>query len=420
MIFKNKLKIGRDYYFTFITEFIVLVTGIIVYKCAAINFGNDGFAEYALCRRTISFIHPLLLLGFAVGIPRYIAMFNNPKDRSVSDNYFLCGLIISLAFSVIALTLVNLFSGSFAFLLFGDKNMQAFIFPISLLLFGLIVHSICYSYFRGMLMMKKANFIQLINLGIIPLSIYFFKDVVQAINITGIVCIAVSAFFLIQITYKMSLSTADFNKHGKELFIYGIQRIPGDLALAGFFAFPAFIIAHKSGITIAGYIAFSISLLNMVGAAFGPFSLIMLPKSVQMIRDNDFAQLKKNTSGILRFALFSTLSGLVVFEIFARQIIYIYLGENFEELIICSRIILLATVGYSIYICLRSVLDAFHYRAVNTKNMIICFAAFLFISMIIYVLALDYHFLLYAFVLCLSALGLVTYMEYKKIFKSPE
>jgi len=417
MVFLNKLKIGKDYFFTFLTEFMILVAGIVIYKLAALNFGNQGFSEYALCRRTISFIHPMLLLGFAVGIPRYIAMHSHDGEKGIADNYFICGTVISVSFSVLMLAVINAFSLPVSKLLFGSENMERFIFPISILILGLIIHSVCYSYFRGKLMMKKANFMQFVNLGIIPLVIYFYDDVMLALTVTGTACLAVSMFFLMVIFTGIRISFTDFRSHSRELFFYGIQRIPGDLALAGFFALPAFIVSHQSGIIIAGYIAFSISLLNMVGAAFGPFSLIMLPRSVQLIKSNDMAALRKSTHTILKITLLTTLAALLIFETFSREIIFLYLGENFEELVVCARIVMLATVGYSVYICLRSVLDAAHYKAVNTKNMILSFGVFILLSAAVYFTKSGYHMLLYAFVFSISLLGFITFYECRKIFK---
>ncbi len=63
----------KDVIITFAAQFFILITGILVYKFAAVFFGKTGFAEYALCRRTMVLILPAILLSLDVGISRYIA-----------------------------------------------------------------------------------------------------------------------------------------------------------------------------------------------------------------------------------------------------------------------------------------------------------------------------------------------------------
>src|ERR1041385_4657052 len=118
MGWKNKL--NADYVFTFFAEFIVLLAGVFVYKLAAKHLGDDGFSGYALCRRTISFVQPLLIIGLGVGIPRYIAMSMADSSYKKHGNYFVAGIILMLVISVPVLLAMLLFSNQFSFLLFGD------------------------------------------------------------------------------------------------------------------------------------------------------------------------------------------------------------------------------------------------------------------------------------------------------------
>jgi O-antigen/teichoic acid export membrane protein len=64
----------REYGGTFATEFTVLACQLLTYKLAAHFLGTTGFAEYAVARRTISILYPIVLLGFGVGLPRYVAI----------------------------------------------------------------------------------------------------------------------------------------------------------------------------------------------------------------------------------------------------------------------------------------------------------------------------------------------------------
>lgn len=414
----GRLKINKDYYLTFGTEILILFSGILVYKFAALNFGNEGFAQYALCRRTISFFLPLLSLGFAIGIPRFMANFTSADDDPKANAFFLGGLLMSLSFTLVVFIVVNLWSSYFSFLFFGTYTMESYMLPVSLYVTGLIFNALCYGFFRGKFMIISANIMQGINLGIAPLLILFYKDAYQVILYTGLLVCLVSLFFLFLILRKLTISFQDFNLHAKTLFKFGIQRIPGDFTLACFFALPAFFASHYFGIIMAGYIAFSISLLNMVGGVFGPFSLIMLPKSVRLIKENNLTELKQKSLVILRFTLIANVMGITFFELFAKEIISLYLGNNYGEIIICSRIVILASLGYTLYISLRSFLDAYHIRAVNTRNILVAFSVFVFLSFLVNFFSPDYRLFLFVFVLSMYILGIFTWLEYRKIFNS--
>lgn len=160
----------KDLIYTFLTEFFVLISGLLVYRLASNYFLGDGFSEYALSRRVISFVQPALLLGLGVGIPRYIAFsYKNLIDR---ESYFVSGCIVIFLVILFCLLVLNTFTHFFAFLFFGNDKFEYLIFPISLILTGLLLHTLCYAYFRGNLKMLYANILQLNNVSIIPIVFF--------------------------------------------------------------------------------------------------------------------------------------------------------------------------------------------------------------------------------------------------------
>jgi O-antigen/teichoic acid export membrane protein len=367
----------KDYILTFITELTILGSGLLVYRLAADILGKEGFSEYALVRRTISFLLPGLILGMGVAIPRYIgySYFNFKK----ANTYFIAGFIILFSIILIFSLLINLFQKNFAFLFFGDSKYYYLVFPINIMLIGLIFHSLCYGYFRGNLSMIKANFLQLINMGIVPFLVFFLKDnLKEIILLNGLIIILVSFIFLTMILKNITFERNEIYTNLKELIAYGIQRVPGDFGLSGLFSLPSTITAHISGITVAGYVAFGISLLNMIGAVFAPLGLILLPKTTQLVVNKDFESLKYYISKILKVTCIITVLVVFFFEIIANEIITLYLGNPPSDLVIITRIIVIASLGYTTYISMRSVIDAYYVKAINTKNILFSLLFFLF------------------------------------------
>jgi len=115
-----------------------------------------------------------------------------------------------------------------------------------------------------------------------------------------------------------------------------------------------------------------------------------------------------------------TLSGLIIFEIFAEQIINIYLGKTLDELTIISRIVMIGCLSYTYYVSMRSILDAYYIRSVNTKNIIIALLSFLTVAFFIYVLNRNYMFIVITLVGALYVLGSLTFYDIFKLVRKTQ
>lgn len=410
----------KDLLLTFFTESIVLISGLLVYKFAANLVGKDAFSQYALCRRTVSLILPALTMGLTVGIPRYIAYASSNSRYQHRDNYFLAGISILFTSVLIFTGILNIFKSSFALLLFANAEYDNFIFPVSLMLIGLTLHAACYSYYRGRLFMVRANILQLLNSGVIPLIVFIFQpDIISVLSVTGLCWIVTSATALLLVFRNLEWhNTKSLISCAKELFTYGIQRVPGDFGMAALISLPAIITAHISGIKEAGYVAFGTTILNMTGAIFAPLGLVFLPKASQLIAGKNMSKLKDYIRKLALLTFLLTLAGLVSFEIFANVIIKIYLGETFGELVLVARIIMSGCLAYTFYVSMRSILDAFYVKSVNTINILVSLTIMLTAFVLVYVLNGDHIALVFSFVAALYALGFFTLYEIFKLLKN--
>lgn len=420
---KNSIFLSKNYILTYITEFAVLISGILVYKLAAGSFGKDGFNEYSICRRTLSFIQPLLILGIGVGLPRYIAIAAANGHQKKISSYFYSAVIILLAVLILVSGVFLFFDTTLSFLFFGSESYYKLIYPLLIMLYGMVFHSLCYSFFRGEMRMGFANMMQLLNLGIVPMTIFIFgTNIYQVLLLTGFSWLIISLVFFLFIVVNLKPEKGNFKESAKELLRYGLQRVPGDVALGGFFALPTYFVAHlvKDNLNSAGNAAFAISLLNMIGAAFGPICLLLLPQASKAIANKDYTSLRKYSKEIFILTLVVSVIGLLIVEIFAEPLISIYMNGYYPDLIIIVRIVMPACVGYAVYISLRSILDAYHVRAVNTRNIFVCFVLFLVMVYSNQLLGYSYYYILISFVISLSLLGILTYLETGKIFKKNE
>jgi len=412
----------KDLALTFITQFFIMVLGIVVFKFAYSFLGGDGFSEYALSRKTLSLLEEITCLGLAVGIPRYIAYEaagESHKEKN-PDMYFLSGFIIILISTLIATLVLNMFKGPISFLLFGSSNYDYLVLPVNIALIGLMFHELCYCYFRGYMRMTRANILQFVNLGCVPiLAIMIGKDTVQVITITGLAWLFISAFPLFFILRYIKYS-GDLYSYMRELLTYGLRRLPGDVTLTALFTLPATFVAHIADLTLAGYVAFGISLLTMASAFFGPIGLVLLPKMSQLLATKNRKLLKIYIYKLLKLTSLSIFIGITFFEIFANQIISTYIGEGSSDIVLISRIVLIGGYSYPFYTETRSIIDAYYVRGINSTNVLISFSIFLLFSGATYLLGGNYINILIAFVLSVFLLGGLSLIRIKKIIAENE
>ncbi len=366
----------REYGGTFATEFTVLACQLLTYKLAAYFLGKTGFAEYAVARRTISILYPIVLLGLGVGLPRYVASAAGRGDEEAKARY-LGATVWCVGFSALAcVALSAAFRGGLAYLFFGSRGYASLILPLSLVVAGSAVHAIAYSYFRGILNMRAANLLQLVNFGLMPLAAFllYSKSVQAVLTALGILSIAVAGMALVFTPWKTV--ARDNRAEVKELLRFGIQRVPGDFILMALFALPATFVAHQSGIRAAGFVAFGISMLNVIGSLFSPFGLILLPKAGTLLAAGRNGELRKQVWLLTRitFAVSAVLA--VGIAVGAETLIRLYLGADFLEGAGILRLLLLAAVPYSLYTVLRNVIDAFHELGVTTMILAAGFGIF--------------------------------------------
>ena len=367
----------KDLLITFITEGLVLLCSLFVYRLAKQNLGTEGFAVYALCRRTHSFLAPAVLLGCSVAIPRFIA-YSKVNDEAKADSYFKAGILLIGISTLLFFILINAFSEQAAGLLFGERNLANLALPLSIMMVGYILHSLCYAYFRGHTRMIVANELQIINIAVIPLvAMSFAESAVAVLTWTGIGWL-VTASAVLLIFILPNLSGKISNMHLKELFSFGIQRIPADFGAAALFGLPATLTAHTSGVVAGGHVAFSISLLAMCGAVFTPIGLVLLPKASAALARRESASIKRYLKIVLFGSTVVSFMLTIGFEIAAEPILHLYLGRSVEQdLIAATRITILAAVPYGIYVASRSLIDAFFAKAVNALNILLALGLFL-------------------------------------------
>jgi len=423
----------EEYWPTLATEFTVILAQIVAYKLAAHFLGKNGFAEYAVARRAATLISPLPLLGLAVGLPRYIAYSLGQQsmgqsnigqqsltrsDAPAAARYYGATLRCVVCALILCLAALNFLNQQFAFLFFGDRAYAPLIFPVSLMVLGLCLHSVVYSYFRGHLAMRRANLLQLINLAGIPIFCFatLHQSAARLIFSLGLLW-SVVAFAALCFTPVQEF-VRPARGETRELLRYGVPRLPGEFALMALLALPVILVAHRSGVQQAGFVAFGISVLSMIGGIFAPLGLILLPKASSLLASGKTAELRVHVARLVRVSVAIAAVATVLVCALAHPLVRIYLGEGFDQAAVALQLIVLGAIPYALFTVLRNLIDAFHRDAVTAVITACGFAVFALAAWLGRGHMVAGREVLFAFLLALVTLGGAALIECGRILRA--
>lgn len=409
-------KSTRDYFFTFLVEMVIVASTLYVYRLSSTRWPDEQFSEYAITRRVLSTLQPFLILGMGVAIPRFISMAVSGLNKERANSYFYAAVFIVLGVLIVFAGGALVSRHFFAYVFYGDTQYAHLVFPIVVLITGMLLHTVSYGYYRGRLKIWAANVLQLVNLGIVPLVVFYISsDVYDVLVLTGVFWISFSVLSLLLQAIGTPFEKDLIIPAAKEMLTYGVPRVPGDFLLGFYFSLPVILVNHTDGLVMGGYITVALTFLNMAGAVFTPICLMLLTDTSQLIVKKDFEGLRRKTKLILNVTLVLTAMGVLLMQFVAPFAIHDILKVEGDMVVLSTRLVIVAALGYTVYISLRSVLDAYYIRPVNTVNITLCVALFAISSLLLTLCNLSYVYILCSFVISMFLLGFLTYLGTRKI-----
>jgi O-antigen/teichoic acid export membrane protein len=367
-----------DFVSTFLTNVLVIVTGVLVYRFASRLLGPEGFSEYSLSRRATSFALPPLMAGLGYAIPRYVALGEYHEEGDQSVSYFAASMLIVAASLAAVLLPVNLVPSLAARFVFGDARYAGFVPALSLAVVGLCSHGVAYAYFRGKMSIVRSNLLLMLNYVAIPLAAFYASggSARAVIGWTGALTSLVSLAAVASILVRRRRAIRGVGGAVRTLATYGLPRVPGDFAQSALFAAPAFFAAHTAGLHAAGMVAFGSTLITLAGTAFNPISIIFLPFSVHLLRDGRHRELRARMNRIVALSVAAVSAGVLVLEVALPWVVRLYLGPGFESSVGIVRIMMVAAIPFIVHVVLHAVNDAGLDQAVNSYGAYAAVASF--------------------------------------------
>jgi O-antigen/teichoic acid export membrane protein len=369
----------RDIAITSGTSLVIVVASPLVVSILAHSLHPDGLGQYLLLRRVAGWLWAGSLLGFGVGLPRYIA--HERDQQNAAESYFLAGALCLMAFGLLLSVLLNSAPVLFSRLLFGDAAMVRLIVPLNGLVVALVVNTLVYGYYQGLLEMRSANALNFLSLGVVPLaavSLVYTSGSVEAVIKAMAGGIAASGFiFAVPILLRCAtISQPRVWLHMTQLLRFGVRRLPGDLAVNTLLVAGPIVASHYVSMPRVAALLLGISLLCFVELSIAPVGTVMLSKVSQMLAQGRSAEVAIAighwTIAVIEFAVFVCLQ----LVIFADVLVRVWVGVAMVREVNIIRIVLLSIPFDLLFIALRSSVDAATVKAFNAHNLLIALAVF--------------------------------------------
>lgn len=410
--------VAIDATITFLSEVIVLISFFLFYRLVASQFSAEIIGIYSLLRRVLAIFIPIVMLGMAEGLSRYIAMASTALE--IRKIIFNSSLILLVAVTFIFLVLnVNLELSAKIFL--GSKDHADYILPFIFLLTGICIHTFVYSCLRGSLKIKLANVLQLINIGLLPILLMWFhkfQDLEQVIiwlsSFQGIIAIVFALISLDLFAYKINYFSFPIIK---QMLVYGLPRVPAPLAAAGLISVGPIISSHFVSIVDTGYLSLCLTLLVGIGGALSPIGVVLLPHVSGLMKQGQLEKLESKLHILVGAMIQILLFVFFQFASFSEFILSLWMGKDFAIAAPVLVLVFLSLNAYGFYVVVRNIIDAVETRPINSINstiaLIFLVSSFFLIAQLSSGASLILKFA-FAFSVSVNLLGLLTYRSLVK------
>ncbi len=341
-------------------------------------FSSSGVGEFMLIRRSLYFLQPVILLGITVAVPRYLPMHPDPVERThISAIGFWVVTIASLAAALV----LFIQRPVFAQWIFGDTGQTPLVASLAVMSVAFGLHSYAYSYYRGLMHIRKANVLDAVNLALVPMVAVLLCarwDVAAVVLAIAVAMLAFTVLYCGDLWRKViqSLRLGGDRAIARSLLTYGLPRIPGDLALAGLLFGAPLLLAHAADLHQVGRFSIAQTVLMLPGAALAPLSILLLPYVSARRADGDRQTIQRQAAllfhGLLDLSVFFALQMVAMADV----VVVMWVGEGLADATPLVRLIMLAVPFYTIYFVFRSILDATTTFPVTAINLVLSFVVF--------------------------------------------
>lgn len=355
---------------TFAGQALLLGGLFLITRISATIFSPVGFGEYQVARRTLAVVALPLLCGLGISLPRYVA--RDITDEAAVGRWILSASVFALALICFFLVLGAIWIDKIGSLVFGSSSRNSLTLALFLAVIGMFCATLAIAAMRGLSRFRFAAILQVVTGALVPLAgVTFCRGLVErAFHIAGTLWIVIALGIFIALCYEWTYPAFSLRKMARaihELFIYGVPRVPGDIALFGLFALPAYAAVHRNDMVGAGFVSVGLSLVQGIATIFASTGFVLLPYWSRAAKSSEGLEVAKKRVGVLLGAsVIVATSTMVLLQVILHPIVRLLLGPLANSGDQNIRYVIVGAVPYVVYLVLRDYFDAISVFPLNT------------------------------------------------------
>ena len=165
--------------------------------------------------------------------------------------------------------------------------------------------------------------------------------------------------------------------------------------------------------------AFGISAVSIIGAVFAPVGLVLLPKATIMLAEGAREELREHLNAMVRITFVLSVAIIMTIWIWMPNLIHLYLGATFGQVVPIARLLILGALPYSVYLVLRNIVDAYHEYGITAAILFCGLLTFLIGSYLSKQTSFGIDVILGSFVLAMTVVAILSNLECRKILLKP-
>jgi len=241
----------------------------------------------------------------------------------------------------------------------------------------LALHQIAFAYFRGQSRLGWANLLQVVNVGIIPLTIALFSTrwtVGELVLWHGVLAgvIAISALLrplLRGLTRKESIYS--MRQIRLKLLDYSLRRVGAVVGMVLLLTLGPILMANFATKEDLAYFLIGVQINRMFFSLFGPIGIVLLPKFAYEVSKGMTEGVNRGLSMIFQASTAIGLFAMVHLFYFAKPILENWLGEATPDGVLIFRFFALSIPFYLLFENARNPIDAYSKKGYNSRNLLI-------------------------------------------------
>jgi O-antigen/teichoic acid export membrane protein len=322
-------KFARDVGLIGTVQVLINLSNFLLLPIITKSLGTYDYGIWAQISITISLISPVALMGFSMGLVRFLS--SETEKETIKETVYSILFFVTIT-GLLASLLLYICAEPLATFAFKDPDATYFIQASSLLILVNVIEPVSLYYFRALRQIKKFSYFTLIEaFGKLLAVIVFLKmgygllGVIAATILVQGVIISISIFSIIsQIGFIIPRFTFI-----KEYLQFSLPLTPNTLVRWITESSDRFLVTYLLGLNSVGIYSAACSFGNLIQLFVSPLQLILFPELSKLYDENKTNDIVIYMSYSLRYFLLVSVPAVFGLAALAKPLLTIFTTEDF-------------------------------------------------------------------------------------------